>query len=743
MKLRVALALVVSVTGITVFADEGMWRFDQLPVEVVAKTYGVTLGKADLDRLQAAPVRILPAGAAVTGTFASANGLILTNHRVALDCIRASTVADQAKDRADNLIQEGFTAKSPADELPWRRFRAQIERSARDVTAELNGSVKPGMDNAQIQRARLAVRSDLERACQKERGPNFSCSVVDFSAGARSLLIVYEEFMDIRLVYAPEQKRGDETTFRFPRYISYISILRAYQALDGSHGDHDPAHVPVKPGAYLKVTLDGIKEGGFTFVAGFPRNSNRYRDSLSAIYNVRKAVPDRVQELEEELALLRKHAATDPKVQVMLQSRMVALSNSLKSEQDVLAALKATNVVDERLRRERDFMAFLATRPELKSEYGDVIAANAAFYASDLEFNADLDTALGWLQKSSVVSSASRLYEFALARALASDRDRETQFQERNWSNLRQSLLDDKPLVTGLEEDLLAAGFAHALALKAPKQIPAVQKMVERVNAGRSTPASPRDFARAVLQGSRMGSSGERKPLVEGPVAALETSTDTAVMFARDLEPSLRDLRRRGPAQLEKVLEFRSRLARGIQAWKGSSIYPDANSTLRATYGKVAGVRDQKGTTIPFATRFSDMFALAERRANTGDVALPPKLVAWRKTIGDATFKAKYADMVVNFITTNDISRGNSGSSTLNRGLGIVGLIFDGNAGAGPTSLNFNGRTSDWSFDSATDRALSTDIRFALTIAREVYGAGWVVDELLNPDRALQMKAAH
>lgn len=737
MKLRLALVLVLSAASIGLVADEGMWRFDQLPVDVVAKTYGVKLGKAELDRLQAAPVRILSASSAGTGTFASSNGLILTNHHVALDCIRTSTLAEQAKDRAENLIEEGFTAKSLADELPCSRFRAQIERSSRDVTSELDASVKPGMDIAAIQRVRLGVRSDLERACQKERGSNFSCSVVDFNSGARSLLIVHEEFKDIRLVYAPEQKLGyfggDEMNFRFPRYVSDISILRAYQGTDGSHGEHNPAHVPVKPGAYLKVTFDGVKEGDFTFVAGFPGNTNRYRESLSASYNLRKGIPDQIRELEEELGLLRKHGAADPKSQVILQSRIFGLANSLKYQQDVLAALKATNVVDERLRREREFMAFLETRPELKKEYGDVITAQTAVYTNDVEANADLDTAIEWLQKSSVVSYASGLYEFALARAQTSDRDREPQFQERNWADVRQGLLEEEPLVPGLEEDLLTAGFTRALALKPEQQIPAVRKLADRVGAGRSGPVSPRDLARAVLQGSRVGSAEGRKPLIEAPVATFDASTDPAVSFARELESSLRELRGRVRVLNEKILRNRSRFARGIQAWRGTTIYPDANFTLRATYGKVTGVTDPKGAKIPFATRLGDMFTLAEKRGNTGDFALPPKLVTWRKTIGEAAFKAKYADMVVNFITTNDITGGNSGSSTLNRSLGVVGLIFDGNEGS---------MASDWSFNSTTGRALSTDIRFALTIAREVHGAGWVVDELLNPDKVVERKAA-
>lgn len=727
MKFRIALALVAPVTAVVVMADEGMWRFDQLPIGAVAKTYGVTLGKADLDRLQAAPVRLLSASSAGTGTFASSNGLILTNHHVALDCIRTSTLAEQAKASAENLIEEGFAAKSPADELSCRRFRAQIERSARDVTGELDASVKPGMDITQIQRARQAARSDIERACQKERGTNFSCSVVDFNSGARSLLIVHEEFKDVRLVYAPEQKLGyfggDEMNFRFPRYVSDISILRVYQGKDGSHGDYDVAHVPVKPNAYVKVTFDGIKDGDFTLVAGFPGNTNRYRESLSASYNIRKGIPDQIGDLEEELALLRKHAATDPKVQVILQSRIFGLANSLKYQQDVLAALKATNVVDERLRREKELTTFLGTRPELKTEYGSVIADQSLVYANDVEANADLNAALGWLQRSSVVGYASGLYQFALARGQANDRDREPQFQERNWPDVRQSLLDDEPIVPGLEEDVLTAGFTRALALKPPREIPAVRSLVSRVNASRPAPATPRDLARAVLQGSRLGSVDGRKPLVDAPASALEMSTDPAVMFARELEPSLREARERNRVLNEKILRNRSRFARAIQAWKGSTIYPDANFTLRVTYGKVAGAPGRNGTGIPFATRFGDMFALAEKRGNTGDFALPPKLLAWRKTIGDAAFKAKYADMVVNFTTTNDITGGNSGSSTLNRRLEVVGLIFDGNEAS---------MASDWSYNGSTGRALSTDIRFALTIAREVHGAGWVVDELLK-----------
>ena len=233
--LSLSAAIAASLAGAALVADEGMWRLDQLPLDQIQRQYGVKLAPADLARVQGAVVRISTGG---TGTFASANGLILTNHHVALDCIRTSTLAEQGKGKAENLVEDGFTAASPADEIPCKRFRAQVEVGSRDVTADLAAAVKPGMDVAAIQQTRMAARSDLERACQKEKGDNYSCAVADFNSGSRSLLIVYEDYKDIRLVYAPEKQLGyfggDETNFRFPRYVSDISILRAYQAKDGS-----------------------------------------------------------------------------------------------------------------------------------------------------------------------------------------------------------------------------------------------------------------------------------------------------------------------------------------------------------------------------------------------------------------------------------------------------------------------------------------------------------------------------
>jgi len=714
------IAAFCALAGVSLLADEGMWRIDQLPVDAIAKKYGVRLTSADLDRLRYAPVRIQAGGGGGTGTFASGNGLILTNHHVALDCIRTSTIAEQNKARADNLIDDGFTAKAPADELPCKRFRAEVERSARDVTGEVNAGVKPGMEIAEIQRVRQTARSDLERACSTEKGDNFSCSVVDFNSGARSLLITYEEYKDLRLVYAPEKQLGyfggDEMNFRFPRYVSDISILRAYVGANGSHGEYDPAHVPLAPDHYLHVSMAGVKDGDFALVSGNPGNTNRYRESYSASYNLRKGIPDQIEDLETMLGLLRKYAAMKPAYQVALQSQIFSLANSLKYEQDVLAALKATDVVAERERRERDFSAFLDTRPDLKKQFGGVLEAQAAVYANDVEASAALDAALTWLERPDTIGYAVGLDEFSLERAKPSDREREPQYQQRNWPSVREQLLNDDPVIQQLDEDVLAIGFEKALALDAHHRIAAVEKLSARLESGRD----PRAMARAVLGTSQIASLDVRKGLIDAPPDTLAASTDPAIVFARDLLPSITDRRQRVRILNEKLLRNRSGFGRGLEAWKGGTIYPDANFTLRVTYGRVAGYTS-RGKPVPFTTRFADMFALAEARGNTGDFALPKRLQAWRQSIGDAVFKQKYAQLPVDFVTTNDITGGNSGSATLNRSLEIVGLIFDGNEEA---------MAGDWTYSDTAGRALSTDIRFALTVARDIHGAGWIVDEL-------------
>jgi hypothetical protein len=719
MRPRILCALIGVLAVVTLSADEGMWRIGQLPVDVIAKRYGVRLSPAELERLQNAPVRISTGG---TGTFASATGLVLTNHHVALDCIRTSTLAEQQKGRSENLIERGFTARTQADELPCRRFRVQIERSSRDVTDDLNAGVKAGMSMGQIQQVRQTKRAEIERACKQERGANFTCSVADFNSGAFSQLIVYEDFNDVRLVYAPEKQLGyfggDEMNFRFPRYVSDISILRVYVAKDGSHGEYNAAHVPYRPAHYLRVTLDGVKDGDVTFVAGNPGNTNRYRISESAVYNTRRGMPTQIREIEIELALLRKYAAAKPENQVLLQERIFGLANTLKYMQDVLAALKTSGVVKQQQERERAFMEFLKARPQVQKEYATLFEDHRKLYATSVEANADLDAALDWLQKASVVNYAATLYEFAQERAKASDRDRDPQFQERFWDDLRQALVDDEPLIPELEEEVLVIGFQRALKLPANQQIPAVEALVKRTGS-----SDPRALARAVTAASKVAGADFRKTLVEAAPAAFEQSGDPAVTFARDLLPTIRERRGRTRVLNETLFQHRSKFARGLVEWKGEALYPDANFTLRVSDGKVAGFTDRSGKPVPFTTTFADMFALAQARGNKGEFELPPALLEWRKRIGEATFKERYASLPVDFVSTNDITGGNSGSATLNRRLEIVGLIFDGNEEA---------MASDWAYSETAGRALSTDIRFALTIAREVHGAGWIVDELVN-----------
>ncbi len=696
-------------------AEEGMWRLDQLPTDRIASESGVQITAADLTRLRHAPVRILSGTSGGTGSFASPNGLILTNHHVALDCIRTSTLAEDS----DNFIEKGFTAPSMAEELPCRRFLVQIERESRDVTDEMDAVVTPEMDAVGIQSARERKRSEIERSCQQEKGDNYTCDVVDFNSGARSFLIVYEQLKDVRLVYAPEVQLGyfggDEMNFRFPRYVSDISILRAYVAEDGAHREHHEENVPFRPEHYFRVNFDGIDEDDFTFVAGFPGGTNRYRMSHSADYNVRKGIPKIINDTETELELLRGYAVREAEYDLLLKNDIFGLANSLKYRRDVLEALKTNDVVSRFREREREFERFLEGKPELEARFGDVLDAQARVYAEDVEANAALDTAIQWLQRSSVLGYASRLYEFALARAEASDVEREPQFQERNWPRVRQMLSNEEPIILDLEKDYLSRGFELALALEPEQRIGAVQALRHRFG------DDPRKLAEAVLEGTKIPEVETRERLLEGTVDELTESDDPAMTFARAMEPTLRDRRQRVRVLNEKLFMNRALFARGMVAWKGDDLYYDANFTLRGTNGRAKSYTNRQGERVPLSTRFEGLFRLAEERGNEGEFALPKALEAWKDSLGNEVFRKRYADLPVNFVTTNDTTGGNSGSAILDSRLRIVGLLFDGNE---------DSMASDWSYSETTGRAIATDIRFALTIAREVHGAGWIVDEL-------------
>lgn len=725
-RIFVATFLLLTLSATAAVAEEGMWRLDQLPLEVIHK-YGLEISESGLLQLRHAPVRILSGLSGGTGTFASPSGLILTNHHVALDCIRTSTLAEQSEGEAENLIRNGFTAGSRAEELSCKQFRVQVERSTRDVTAELDAVVSEDMDAAQIQMARQTTRSDLERACQSEKGDNYRCEVVDFNSGAFSLLIVYEEYRDVRLVYAPEKQLGyfggDEMNFRFPRYVSDISILRAYRGTDGTHGPYDPDHVPVRPEQYLRVSFDGVEEDDLALVAGFPGNTNRYRMSFSARYNVTKGIPEQIRDIETELELLKKYTAMTESNEVILQSRIFGLANTLKYQRDVWAALKESNVTEARQRREEEFTAYLNNHPDAKAEYGGVLASQGKVYSDDVEANDALDQALGWLQRSTILNYATGLYEFAVERAKTSDRDREPQFQERNWPRVREVLANDDPVIIELEREFLTLGFEQALALGKSQRIAAVDglrdHLASRAAAGKTPTA--KDLADALLDGTQIPSVEMRRSLLDAESPAFEESTDPMLAFARSLGPALKDQRQRIRVLNEKLFINRAKFARGMVAWKGDTLYPDANFTLRATFGSVKGYVDRKGVEVPFTTDLEGLFGLAEKRGNAGDYELPAKLVEWRQSLDEGAFEKQYASLPVNFVSTNDITGGNSGSALLNAKLQIVGLVFDGNE---------ESMAGDWTYGEGSSRTINTDIRFALTVAREVHGAGWVVDEL-------------
>jgi len=334
---------------------------------------------------------------------------------------------------------------------------------------------------------------------------------------------------------------------------------------------------------------------------------------------------------------LRQYAAMKPEYQVLLQSQIFGLANTLKYQKDVLAALKGTNVLAERQRRERELTAFLETRPELKAEFGGVLAAQArSTPTTSRRTRISMLRSAGcrvrtWLATASAsTSSRSSARRRRIAIASRSSRNGVGPMSSRGSSTTIRP-------IAALDEEVLATGFEKALALPAAQQIPAVKKLGERIGPS----ATPRAMAHAVVGGSKVASLDVRKELIEAKPDRFESSSDPAIGFARDLLPSLNQLRQRTRILNEKLLRNRSAFARALTARAAmtrTAMYPDANFTLRATYGHIAGYSSH-GKRVPFTTRFADLFTLAKSRGNNGDYRAAEAAADVRTSVGDAVFR--------------------------------------------------------------------------------------------------------
>ena len=692
MKLRRFLAALLlalftlSTLYVTAFADEGMWPFNNVPRAEIKKKYGFEVTDAWLNKVRLASVRFNNGG---SGSFVSPDGLVLTNYHIVEDIV--GEVSTPQKD----LAKEGFVAKTRAEEIKAPSLELNVLMSIEDVTSRINGAVKDGSSDAEAFAARRAEISKIEAESKKASG--LRSDVVTLYQGGQYNLYRYKAYTDVRLVFVPEFQAaffgGDPDNFNFPRFNIDMALVRVYE--------NDQ---PVHPENYFKWSTAGAKEGSLVFVTGNPGSTSRL-DTVAHLEQLRDtSIPLVIRLLERREAVLKKYMAMGEEQTRQSQNELNSVQNSLKVYRGQLAGLKDPALLARKKSEEAALRKSVSGNPERQKMYGDAwdaIAKAHQTYPTYIRERRIFDQASGF---NSVLFQYARVLVRMAAESQKPNGERLPEFTDARRGSLENGLYSPAPIHEDFEKLKLTDSLGFMVEL-----LGADNPLVKQVLDGKT----PEERANELIEGTKLGDPAFRKELAAGGMNAIEDSTDPMILVAREIDEKGRELRKRFESEVTGVERANyAKIARALFETEGTNLYPDATFTLRLSYGTVAGYMEN-GKKIPPFTTIGGLFARSEQFKRQFPYNLPQR---W-------TDKKSALDLNTpfNFVSTNDIIGGNSGSPTINQNGELVGLIFDG---------NIQSLVGDFMYDPAVNRAISVDSRGMLEVLKKVFNANEVVAEL-------------
>lgn len=664
------------------FADEGMWTFNNFPSEKVRQAYGFAPTQQWLDEVRLSSVRLAQG---CSGSFVSPEGLILTNHHCVSTCIQQLSTPDK------DLMAGGFFAATLAEERRCPNLEVNQLIAITDVTAEV-AKATSGLEGAKFGEASRAEFARLEKACATSE--DVRCDVVTLYGGGQYNLYKYRRYQDTRLVFAPEFAiaffGGDPDNFTFPRYDLDMAFLRIYE--NGA---------PVKTPHHFRWSRTPAKEGDLTFVAGHPGGTDRNLTTAQLAYQRDHALPNRLMLLAELRGMFTQYATRGAEQERTVNNSLFGVENSLKALRGQREALVSTAFFGQKAAAERAFRDKVNADPKLRAAYGGawdrIAAAVARTEEIRKEYN-ELEASFG--AGSDLNALARSLVRWAEEKEKPNER-RLREFTDSAVPVLRQRVLSPAPIYPELEIEKITFALSRLR-----EQLGAGHEAVRAVLGKRS----PRDIATEAVTHTALKSADARQALFEGGKAAVDASSDPMLALYRKLDPFARAIRKILDDEIQPVLQQAGGdIAKARFAVFGTSIYPDATFTLRLSYGSVKGYVEN-GRTINPITILGGAF---ERHTGSDPYALP---ASWLNNKDRLDLTTPF-----NMATTNDIIGGNSGSPVINKDREIVGLIFDGNI----QSLGGN-----YGFDESVNRAVSLHSAAMAEALRKIYRAQRLLDEL-------------
>ncbi|UMY65756.1 MULTISPECIES: S46 family peptidase [unclassified Flavobacterium] len=708
---KITLFILLALSAFPMRADEGMWflmfieRLNHRDMEKM----GLQLTAEEIYSINHHSLKdaIVQFNGGCTAELISKDGLVLTNHHCGYDAIAELSSPEH------NYLKDGYWAPNKNGEMKPSSLFVRFFVRMDDVSKRILSKVNDNMSEAD----RAKAIADEMKVIEKENneGGKYTVVVRSFFQGNEFYYFVYQDYKDVRLVGTPPESvgkyGGDTDNWEWPRHTGDFSMFRIYADKDGNPADYSPNNVPLHPKHYLPVNLNGVKEGDFAMILGYPGRTNRWMPAGGIEQNVKFAYPAWVEGAKTGMDNMKKYMEKDEKVNLQYASKYASTANYWKNRQGMIDALSKFGTAKAKAAQEAKFDKW-ANKPANKAKYGNVIRDINAWYALTNE-KARHDNYLQQLLRTTSFGTVSRVFGKQLEAYANAD------------ATARAGMRPD------LEE--MIKGFFSEVYLPAEKDIMAAQlklystkatgyaiaPMVDKI--GKENNGDFTKYVNAIYDLSILTSEAKMMAFLDAPDAALVTN-DPVYKLSNDLLTHLAsksDAIAKAQNDYEKA--FRNLVA-GLRESKLNPIqYPDANSTLRLTYGKVRALPADKRNDAKINNYTTLEGMVKKYKKGDAEFDLPQAMLDIYKAKDYGRYADKAGYMPVNFLTDNDITGGNSGSPVLNGKGELIGLAFDGNIEA---------MAGDVIFDKNLQRTINVDIRYVLWLIDKFSGAKHIVDEM-------------
>ncbi|WP_417619290.1 S46 family peptidase [Oceanihabitans sediminis] len=709
-KLTLALFAFLFAFSSTITANEGMWflmHIERLNHRDMQKM-GLQLTAEEIYSINNHSLKdaIVQFNGGCTASIISENGLVLTNHHCGYDAIAELSTAEQ------NHLKNGYWAGSLEEELKPESLYVRFFVRMDDVSKRILSQVNDGMSEKERE---AAINKEIAKIEQENNeGGKYTVSVRSFYQGNEYYFFVYEDYKDVRLVGTPSESigkfGGDTDNWEWPRHTGDFSLFRVYADAEGNPADYSTNNVPLKAKYHLPVNIDGVKENDFAMILGYPGRTNRWMPAQGVEQNVKYAYPAWVEGSKLSMDVMKKYMEQDESINLMYASSYASIANYWKNRGGMIEALTEHKTVEKKSKTEAKFAKW-AKKKANREKYGKVIENINNYYSLTNEKAKQSNYLLGMLRSSKFAILPYRLGGALKQYASANEAERA------NLLPRLQSMVENsyKDFHLPLEEEVLAKQLG-LLASKANYSLPAIVEEIGKKNNNDFT-----SYTKAIFNLSMFTSKEGVEAFLQYPDMAILESDPLL-----ELSTQLLDKYREQPESLAQAEnDFQASFRLLVQGLRESGLtkiqYPDANSTLRLSYGKVRALPadSRNDASINNYTTFKGM--LKKYKPNDHEFDMSEKMLNVDPTKDFGRYANEKGELSINFLTDNDITGGNSGSPVINGKGELIGLAFDGNIEA---------MAGDVIFDSKLQRTINVDIRYVLWLIDKYADAKHIVDEL-------------